>query len=734
MPWTFGPFEFNGATRELRKLGLPIKLQPLPAELLRLLLLNAGNVVTRKDLSQTLWPEDTHVDFETGLNTAIRKLRRALNDEAELPRYIETLPRLGYRFVAPVRLADPVPVPEDSPTTQQPPAPPPPEPLAPPATSSFPSRLLATNWFRPLLGLSLILAVVSLVAMVRSRDLPARPQPVRTEVTLPAGQEFAYKHGRKIAISPDGTKLAYIAKLDGVSRLFLRELSKAEPVEFPFEPNGGLTFSPLGRELAFIDRQKGLVKLRLDDGRTLSYPISPNSAASTVVWDLQDRIWFAQPKEQGSSELTVWSLEDGRLTRKPFDSTIPGARHLLPNSVDNSGRFLYLTAIMGPVTRTLVCIDLRTGAARNLAEQGRGLRLLPNGRAVFEWRGKMHATNIDPTSGLFVGSPVPVTERVEEAGWGDAQFDVSNNGTMIAVPPVFVGNLEMFWVDHSGRQSAFVIPPSTYEPLDISSDGKKVLVQNSESDGLLSVYSVDLTTGQATPVAEHLRRFLGAVWSPDAKQVAISANPGGASPINIFLVNIDKPNELRQITFDGKFENVVQQWSASTNLLLYGVGLDPISEIDLWAISPTPGAKPFHLAGGPRSETHGAISPDGKWLAYTSGDTIALRRFPPGPDGPIRVAKGVAPYWTKGGDELVFEKDDAFFSVVVKNGTPKEPVELFRARFSGAAGWKRLYAYHPEARRFLLYRFVGNPTDNRRFELTTNWFEQLNAQLTPGTR
>jgi DNA-binding winged helix-turn-helix (wHTH) protein len=741
MAWTFGPFEFNAETRDLRKLGLPIKLQPLPAEVLRLLLVSAGNVVTRKDLSQTLWTDNTHVDFETGLNTAIRKLRRALNDEAEFPRYIETLPRLGYRFVAPVRLLEPMPALEPISTTEPISATEPvsaPEALLATETPPSPPRPPAPRFFRPLVGLVLVLALTLLLALLvalrRSPDSTAKPQPSRTEVTLPVGQQFSYMHGRKIAISPDGTTIAYIAKLDGISRLFLRELSKTEPVELPFQPTGALAFSPLGREIAFIDRQAGLVKLRIDDGRSLTYPISPNAAASTVVWDQQDRIWFAQPKQEGSSELSVWCLEKGQVTHRPLDSGIPGTKHLLPNAVDPSGRFLYLTAVMGPVARTLVCIDLRTGTARNLAEQGRSLRVLPTGHAVFERRGKMHAAAIDPSTGAFIGTPVPLTGRVEEAGWGEAQFDVSTNGTMVSVPPVFIGNLEIFWAEHSGRQSPFVIPPSVYEPLDISFDGKKVLVQNSDSDGLWSVYSVDLTTGHAAPVAERLRRFLGAVWSPDAKQVAISADPGYLSTINIFLVDIDKPNDLRQITFDSKFENVVQQWSASTNLLVYDVGIDPISVIDLWAIAPKPGSKPFPLAVGPLSDTHGAISPDGKWLAYTAGDSIAVRRFPPGPDGPIRIAKGVAPYWTKSGEELVFQKDDAFFSISMKNGIAKEPVELFRAKFSTAAGWKRLYAYYPDAHRFLLYRFVGNPTDGRRFELTTNWFQEVNAQVPLGTR
>jgi DNA-binding winged helix-turn-helix (wHTH) protein/Tol biopolymer transport system component len=98
----FAPFELSERERELRKNGLRIKLQVQPFRVLVELVANAGKVVSREELQQKLWPADTFVDFDVGLNTAIRKLRQALNDDADSPRYIETVARLGYRFIAPV--------------------------------------------------------------------------------------------------------------------------------------------------------------------------------------------------------------------------------------------------------------------------------------------------------------------------------------------------------------------------------------------------------------------------------------------------------------------------------------------------------------------------------------------------------------------------------------------------------------------------------------------------------
>ena len=109
---------------ELRKSGMKVHLQDQPFQVLALLLENSGQVVTREEIRQRLWTSDTFVDFDNGLNTAINKIREALGDSAETPRFIETLPRRGYRFIAPVASVDYLPptagpVPEGEPTTKR---------------------------------------------------------------------------------------------------------------------------------------------------------------------------------------------------------------------------------------------------------------------------------------------------------------------------------------------------------------------------------------------------------------------------------------------------------------------------------------------------------------------------------------------------------------------------------------------------------------------------------------
>ena len=98
----FGVYELDPEAFELRKHGLPVRLQDQPLRVLVALLERPGEIVTREQLRERIWGKDTFVDFDQSLNKAVNRLREALNDDPAQPRYLETVPRRGYRFVAPV--------------------------------------------------------------------------------------------------------------------------------------------------------------------------------------------------------------------------------------------------------------------------------------------------------------------------------------------------------------------------------------------------------------------------------------------------------------------------------------------------------------------------------------------------------------------------------------------------------------------------------------------------------
>src|SRR6266542_4724499 len=104
----FGPFELDCETGDLRKHGVPVRLQEKPRQVLEALIEKPGVVVTRDELRQRVWATDTFVDFESSLKTAVNRLRVAMGDSGTKPLYIETLPRVGYRFIAPLQHAEQV--------------------------------------------------------------------------------------------------------------------------------------------------------------------------------------------------------------------------------------------------------------------------------------------------------------------------------------------------------------------------------------------------------------------------------------------------------------------------------------------------------------------------------------------------------------------------------------------------------------------------------------------------
>ena len=104
--YRFGAFEANAASGELRRQGLRVKLNAQPFEVLLMLLERPGELVTRDEISRRLWPDGTFVDSDHGVNSAVNRIREALGDSASNPRFIETLARRGYRFVAPVQQID----------------------------------------------------------------------------------------------------------------------------------------------------------------------------------------------------------------------------------------------------------------------------------------------------------------------------------------------------------------------------------------------------------------------------------------------------------------------------------------------------------------------------------------------------------------------------------------------------------------------------------------------------
>jgi Tol biopolymer transport system component/DNA-binding winged helix-turn-helix (wHTH) protein len=234
---SFGLFEADPSSGELYRRGSRVPLQEKPFRVLAMLLERPGELITREEVRKQLWPDGTFIDFDEGLDTALKKLRYALGDSAQNPTFIETVPRRGYRFIAPVTNGDFSLLPKDA-----------------DALVSSVSRSSADGEHkRKYLPVLIVTALVLVVAMGISRwKSPKRPfSAEKMEITrLTDTGNATY-----VAISPDGRYVVHASRVGDKQGLWLRQVATRSNVQIlPLEATGfdGITFSPDGDYIYFV--------------------------------------------------------------------------------------------------------------------------------------------------------------------------------------------------------------------------------------------------------------------------------------------------------------------------------------------------------------------------------------------------------------------------------------------------------------------------------------------------
>jgi DNA-binding winged helix-turn-helix (wHTH) protein/Tol biopolymer transport system component len=242
----FGAFELDRHTGDLRKHGIRIRLQTKPFQILLALLERPGEFVTREELQRRLWPSDTFVDFESGLNTAANRLRLSLGDSADSPRYIETVPRSGYRFIAPVQDIDMVNPADVRPEMDS---------AEVPTAAALPARNLMP-WLIALAAACALLLAALMFQFGREKQFP---EPIFKQITFRRGTVFNAR------FAPDGQSVLYTGRWNGD----IRQLYLVSPVSPESRPLGMLTTG-----LASVSRSGELALLGHDPSRTITEPIS----------------------------------------------------------------------------------------------------------------------------------------------------------------------------------------------------------------------------------------------------------------------------------------------------------------------------------------------------------------------------------------------------------------------------------------------------------------------------
>jgi Tol biopolymer transport system component/DNA-binding winged helix-turn-helix (wHTH) protein len=578
----FGNFEVNPLAGELRKAGMKLKLSSQPFELLTVLLENAGQVMTREQLRERLWP-DSFVDFDHSLNKAINKIREVLGDSAESPRFIETMPKRGYRFIAPVDTG--IDSADSVPKKPLPPA------AVKPSRSRFPVYGLA------LLGL--VLTVAGLVTWRAAFSVPASPKVLRftqlTEDGLPKYSP-AFTDGSRLYFTdwfPDGRTAVFQVSVKG---------GQATSIAIPLKQPSLLDLSRDGTELLIGDSESnGLLSFwiqQVEGG-------SPRRVGDVLGRDARftpsgDSILYSEPNGAFSVHRDGSSLRRLLATNTPpfsFDFSPDGTRI----------RFVLFDA------------HTETPTMMEIASDGTGLRQL--GRGGFgKWTADgqfVFQKTVDGRVDLWIWSQGKRFLRGDQkptrltTGPLDFRYPMpSPDGKKIFAIGT-ASRTEIVRYDTKTRKFGPYLSGISAEGLAFSPDGQWVAYV-SYPDRTLWRSKVD-GSERVQLTFSPLQAFLPR-WSHDAKQIAFSGKlPDTAW--NIYLVASDGGTPQRVHASEQSQMDV--NWSPNGKLLMfasvYGVEGPPISILDLASnrVDSLPGSNGLFSPHW---------SPDGRYVAAITSD------------------------------------------------------------------------------------------------------------------
>lgn len=698
-PFRFGVFEFDPQAGELRKQGIKIRLQGQPVEILALLLSRPGEVVTREEFQKKLWPADTFVSFEQSLNAAMTRLRAALGDPAETPRFVETLVGRGYRFIAPVE-GGLGPGPAQSPQARR---------LPWVTIAAFFAGLLAGG------------VALSILRPTSKPGLPLRKFVIRPPVPI-AARTFS----PAAAISPDGKRIAFVSG-ESKSSLWIQDLDQSaarrvastEGARTPFwSPDSKFVGFVLDNELSKAPAMGGhpsrICELPVTYDHSYGGTWSPDGQRIVVAVGSPSSLYVA-PSAGGAPKPLLSEQAIANAVNSTPERT-KGYFHS-PHFIAGSGSLLAYS--LGYLNPSLVLQNLVSGRADSLgrggspfyAASGYLLSMRPGTNGL--WAQRMQPDGAGGSAEAF---------RIAANGMHPS---VSNDGTLVYLDSPLE---QLVWVDRSGKRTGLAGEPKQgmFYPA-ISPDGRFVAVEILENANL-DIWIYDMERGSRVRLTDDLATDLIPSWSPAGGEVAFSSYRSGS--IDIWLRRADGGAAERLLLGTGQSERV-SDWSKDGRYILYS-SPDRKGQYDVWYLAR---GKEGNWQSHPylqstANEMAAKLSPDGRFVAYLSDESgrleLYVRDFPRGERKWAISSNGATqPRWSRDGKELFYAENGTLLAVPVRtvpDFVPGAAIRLFASPALARLEREPHYDVSADRQRILIPETVGG--NEILIHVVQNWLSE----------
>ena len=596
----FDVFEIDLQAGELRKEGRKVKVQEQPFRVLSLLLQRPGQVVTREELREQLWPADTFVDFDHGLNSAVARLREALGDSADKPRFIETIAKRGYRFIAVLDASS-----------------------QPDADSGAEAEDCTHNhiggWslarVRLFASLGLAVVCVSVVALVYPRTLA--PTQDKIEVVPLTGL-----HGFQAtpAFSPDGTLVAF-RQSDGANKagIYAAAVGGEKTVQLTSDLGDCCpTWSPDSRQIAFSRYSDGVLSILtvpVLGGREHRLYRGKESMGGGLSWspDGNSIAYVASPSgDRTRSSISFLSLAD--YSTHEITSPPPGYLDRSPMFSPDGKRLAFIRSTIAGVSNDIYVMSTSGGGPKRLTFDRRPIMGSP------AWTADSREIIFSSDRGVAIGLwrvsaggcvPVPVAGPVGEAVWPSIPTNGKHN--LVYEQGVFKSNIWRLDLRDSAHhdRAPFPIVSEKGDKMrpELSPDGKKVAFESNRL-GFWDLWTCEIEKGDCTQITSLHGTAGRARWSPDGRYIAFEFHPNEHS--EIYLVEVAGGVPHLMPTVPGA-DNLSPSWSRDGKWL-YFASKTGTEAFQIWRI-PVQGGAPVQITR--RGGISAVESSDGRYLYYS---------------------------------------------------------------------------------------------------------------------